>query len=150
MQPRLSEEDDEELQKALQLSLKPEHNLSEKERFELEIKRAKEQSARESLAEEMAARAASRKAFRAPGSLRPIVIDGMNVAHAHGNHQKFSAEGLRIAYEYFLNKGWDLENIKIYVKRNKRFHEASQYDKDLCERMNAASIVVWGNNYDDV
>ena len=150
-QPRLSDQDDEEFQRALRESLNPENSLTLKEYEEQQMKKAVEQSAREALEEDMAARAASKKVLRVPGSLRPIVIDGMNVAFAHGNDQKFSAQGLMIAFDYFRNNGWEIENIKIFVKRNKRFHEAAKEDKDLCETMNKASIVVWPmGNYDDV
>lgn len=176
VQPRLSDQDDEEFQRAVQLSLNPENSLSQKEREEQQMKKAMEQSARESLEDEMAARALSKKALRVPGSLRPVVIgrkknisehlslshdgqnyftsqiiDGMNVGFAHGNDQKFSAQGLMIAFDFFRNMGWEIENIKIFVKRNRKFHEAAQEDKDLCERMNKASIVVWPmGNYDDL
>ena len=144
-------QDDEELQRALRESLNPENRLTAKEVEEQELKRAEEESAREALENEMAARVQGKKALRVPGSLRPIVIDGMNVAFAHGNDQKFSAQGLMIAFDYFRNNGWEIENIKIFVKRNKRFHEAAKEDKDLCETMNKASIVVWPmGNYDDV
>eukprot|EP00002_Diphylleia_rotans_P020450 TRINITY_DN3967_c0_g1_i5.p1 TRINITY_DN3967_c0_g1~~TRINITY_DN3967_c0_g1_i5.p1 ORF type:complete len:539 (-),score=93.14 TRINITY_DN3967_c0_g1_i5:297-1913(-) len=34
-------------------------------------------------------------------TLRPVVIDGSNLACAHGRHATFSAEGLRLGAEYF-------------------------------------------------
>lgn len=36
-----------------------------------------------------------------PGSRRPIAIDGNNVAFAHGNHDCYSANGLKIAFQFF-------------------------------------------------
>ncbi|XP_063238623.1 uncharacterized protein LOC134540079 isoform X2 [Bacillus rossius redtenbacheri] len=35
------------------------------------------------------------------GGLRPIIIDGNNVAWGHGNHKYFSASGLEICIKYF-------------------------------------------------
>ena len=40
-------------------------------------------------------------------SLRPIVIDGSNVAMCHGNHISFSARGIEICIEYFRKRGHD-------------------------------------------
>ena len=37
--------------------------------------------------------------------LRLIVIDGCNVAMAHGLHRTFSVRGLCLAYEYFRERG---------------------------------------------
>ena len=152
-QPQFSEQDDDQdLRRAVQLSLlEPGSGLTRAQREEQEYKEAIEKSARESLEADMAARAVSQKARRAPGSRRPIVLDGMNVGHEHGNHDKFSAMGLQIAWEHFRNNGWEDENIKIFVKRNRRFHTASQADKDLCDRLNKAAIVVYPHgNYDDM
>ena len=36
---------------------------------------------------------------------RLVVVDGMNVAMAHGLHREFSAMGLVLAYEYFRKRG---------------------------------------------
>ena len=40
-----------------------------------------------------------------PEGLRLIVIDGCNVAMAHGLHRNFSVRGLVLAYEHFREKG---------------------------------------------
>ncbi|GFY59693.1 probable ribonuclease ZC3H12C [Trichonephila inaurata madagascariensis] len=46
--------------------------------------------------------------------LRPIVIDGTNVALEHGKHKNtFSCRGLKIAIDYFLQKGH--ENVTAFV-----------------------------------
>jgi len=37
--------------------------------------------------------------------LRPIVIDGSNVAMGHGRHQTFSARGIEICIQYFKKRG---------------------------------------------
>lgn len=38
-------------------------------------------------------------------ALRPIVIDGSNVAMSHGNKQVFSCLGIQLAVNYFLDRG---------------------------------------------
>ena len=42
---------------------------------------------------------------RKKGSPRPIVIDGCNVAMAHGNDKTFSVRGLAITVDFFLKRG---------------------------------------------
>ena len=37
--------------------------------------------------------------------LRPIVIDGSNVAMSHGNKETFSCRGLKLCVEWFKNRG---------------------------------------------
>ena len=39
------------------------------------------------------------------GSLRPIVLDGCNVAKCHGLDKKFSVRGITITVEFFLMRG---------------------------------------------
>lgn len=45
--------------------------------------------------------------------LRPIVIDGSNVAMSHGNKATFSCRGIQLAVNYFLERGHN--NIKVFV-----------------------------------
>ena len=39
------------------------------------------------------------------GTPRPIVIDGNNVAKAHGMDRMFSVQGITITVEFFLKRG---------------------------------------------
>ncbi|MCI4374359.1 hypothetical protein PGIGA_G00005340 [Pangasianodon gigas] len=45
--------------------------------------------------------------------LKPIVIDGSNVAMSHGNKQVFSCRGIELAVNYFLERGH--RNITVFV-----------------------------------
>lgn len=45
--------------------------------------------------------------------LRPIVIDGSNVAMSHGNKTIFSCRGIQLAVNFFLDRGHD--KIKVFV-----------------------------------
>jgi ribonuclease ZC3H12 len=49
------------------------------------------------------------------GKLRPIVIDGSNVAMGHGNNRVFSCRGIKICVEYFKRLGH--ETILAFVPR---------------------------------
>ena len=54
---------------------------------------------------------------------RPVVIDGCNVGFCHGKNQHFSAQGIRIIYDYFKDLGYEDENIIVIVK-----HIPERYD----------------------
>ncbi|KAM9679182.1 putative ribonuclease ZC3H12D isoform 2-T3 [Dama dama] len=46
-------------------------------------------------------------------SLRPIVIDGSNVAMSHGNKEVFSCRGIQLAVDWFRDRGHSC--IKVFV-----------------------------------
>uniref|UniRef100_A0AAY4DR81 Zinc finger CCCH-type containing 12A n=1 Tax=Denticeps clupeoides TaxID=299321 RepID=A0AAY4DR81_9TELE len=46
-------------------------------------------------------------------ALRPIVIDGSNVAMSHGNKEVFSCLGIRLAVNFFLDRGHT--DITVFV-----------------------------------
>ena len=46
-------------------------------------------------------------------NLRPIVIDGSNVAMAHGEPQIFSCRGIEICVEWFKNEGHKVGDISF-------------------------------------
>ncbi|KAL7887265.1 hypothetical protein AOLI_G00049860 [Acnodon oligacanthus] len=45
--------------------------------------------------------------------LKPIVIDGSNVAMSHGNKENFSCRGIQLAVNFFLERGH--RNITVFV-----------------------------------
>lgn len=53
------------------------------------------------------------KPLPAPDNLRPIVIDGSNVAMHHGNQKVFSCRGIMLCVEYFLKRGHT--DITVFV-----------------------------------
>uniref|UniRef100_A0A3B5BCF3 Ribonuclease ZC3H12A-like n=1 Tax=Stegastes partitus TaxID=144197 RepID=A0A3B5BCF3_9TELE len=46
-------------------------------------------------------------------ALRPVVIDGSNVAMSHGNKEVFSCLGIQLAVNFFLDRGHD--DITVFV-----------------------------------
>lgn len=47
--------------------------------------------------------------------LRPIVIDGSNVAMSHGNKQSFSCRGIKLCVDWFRNRGH--KDIVVFVPK---------------------------------
>ena len=72
------------------------------------------------------------------GKYRPVVIDGCNVGFLHGRNQKFSAQGLWIIYDYFINKGYVSKDIIIIVKHMPRLNEE---DAEMLKNLKEAGIV---------
>jgi hypothetical protein len=148
-----AEDEDAELEKVLQDSINPVYlgGITEEER---QMKKAIELSNRESLHKQLAAESIAKTTVeRVPGSPRPIVIDGNNVAWAHGNQQRFSAEGLKIVFQYFSNFGF--EDITIFCSLSKHIAPA---DVKICELLHGSGILKWAikgqqgqkNPYDDL
>ena len=50
--------------------------------------------------------------------LRPIVIDGSNVAYCHGEHKNFSLKGISIAIQHFKDKGHN--KIVVYLPEGRK------------------------------
>ncbi|XP_071451485.1 NEDD4-binding protein 1-like [Hetaerina americana] len=64
--------------------------------------------------------------------LRPIIIDGCNVAIAHGGNRMFSVRGLCICVEYFLRRGHD--KVVAVVPLHQR-SKVSPHDRDVLEAL---------------
>lgn len=50
-----------------------------------------------------------------PSVLRPIVVDGSNVAMSHGNKEVFSCLGIRLCVDWFKNRGH--KDITVFVPK---------------------------------
>ncbi|XP_023405238.2 probable ribonuclease ZC3H12D isoform X1 [Loxodonta africana] len=64
------------------------------------------------------------------GALRPIVIDGSNVAMSHGNKEAFSCRGIQLAVDWFRDRGHT--SIKVFVPSWRK--EPSRSDTPIRER----------------
>ena len=57
------------------------------------------------------------------GSLRPIVIDGSNVAYCHGEDKKFTIRGLEIVVDDFIIRGYEKKKIVVFLPQKRdHFH----------------------------
>jgi ribonuclease ZC3H12 len=60
-------------------------------------------------------------------TLRPVVIDGSNVAMSHGNKEVFSCRGLRLCVDWFKNRGH--KEITVFVPKWRK--ESSRPDNPI-------------------
>uniref|UniRef100_T1J510 RNase NYN domain-containing protein n=1 Tax=Strigamia maritima TaxID=126957 RepID=T1J510_STRMM len=56
--------------------------------------------------------------YRPRANLRPIAIDGSNVAFSHGNNKLFSCKGIQLCIDYFLKRGHS--TVKAFVPQFRR------------------------------
>uniref|UniRef100_A0A4W5MVQ4 Zinc finger CCCH-type containing 12A n=1 Tax=Hucho hucho TaxID=62062 RepID=A0A4W5MVQ4_9TELE len=70
-------------------------------------------------------------------NLRPVVLDGSNVAMSHGNKEVFSCYGIQLAVDWFLERGH--RDITVFVPSWKK--EQSRPDKLIDERLLMYSFV---------
>lgn len=74
------------------------------------------------------------------GGLRPIVIDGSNVAMSHGHNTRFSVQGIEIVVRYFQERGHT--RIVAFVPQF-RSKAGQSSDKQLLDRLvNSGHIVL--------
>ncbi len=136
--------EDDEIRKAIARSLDPKEQETEEDR---QLREALERSNRESLDARLQA-LKKKKPERIPGTYRPIVIDGNNVAYEHGNHERFSSDGLLLAYEYFRDFGF--QHIHIICKLTRRIEGT---DLETCLKLKKEKLLSWatpGRHYDDL
>ena len=79
------------------------------------------------------------------GELRPIIIDGLNIARKYGNYLRknnkfWEAKGLKLCYDYFVNK-WNYEDKKISIVW-KYVNEEYVNDKEILEEFKDKRIIV--------
>lgn len=62
--------------------------------------------------------------------LRPVVIDGSNVAMSHGNKEVFSCRGIKICVDWFRARGH--KEITVFVPKWRK--EASRLDNPIADQ----------------
>lgn len=62
--------------------------------------------------------------------LRPIVIDGSNVAMSHGNKQSFSCRGIKLCVDWFRNRGH--KDVVVFVPKWRK--ESCSLDNPIKEQ----------------
>lgn len=77
-------------------------------------------------------------------NLRPIVIDGSNVAMSHGNKEVFSCLGIQLAVEWFLEKGH--KDITVFVpawRKEQSRPDAPITDQEILRKLEKEKILVF-------
>ncbi|MBN3308227.1 probable ribonuclease ZC3H12C isoform X1 [Amia ocellicauda] len=77
-------------------------------------------------------------------NLRPIVIDGSNVAMSHGNKEVFSCHGIKLAVDWFLDRGH--KDITVFVpawRKEQSRPDALITDQEILRRLEKEKILVF-------
>ncbi|XP_038604134.1 LOW QUALITY PROTEIN: probable ribonuclease ZC3H12B [Tachyglossus aculeatus] len=77
-------------------------------------------------------------------NLRPVVIDGSNVAMSHGNKESFSCRGIQLAVDWFLEKGH--KDITVFVpawRKEQSRPDAPITDQEILRKLEKEKILVF-------
>uniref|UniRef100_A0A3P8S720 C3H1-type domain-containing protein n=2 Tax=Amphiprion percula TaxID=161767 RepID=A0A3P8S720_AMPPE len=77
-------------------------------------------------------------------NLRPIVVDGSNVAMSHGNKEMFSCQGIQLAVDWFLEHGH--HDITVFVpawRKEQSRPDAPITDQEILRRLEKEKILVF-------
>ncbi|XP_037829721.1 probable ribonuclease ZC3H12C isoform X2 [Kryptolebias marmoratus] len=77
-------------------------------------------------------------------NLRPIVVDGSNVAMSHGNKEVFSCQGIQLAVDWFQERGH--QNITVFVpawRKEQSRPDAPITDQEILRRLEKEKILVF-------
>ncbi|XP_056664692.1 probable ribonuclease ZC3H12B [Monodelphis domestica] len=77
-------------------------------------------------------------------NLRPVVIDGSNVAMSHGNKEGFSCRGIQLAVDWFLEKGH--KDITVFVpawRKEQSRPDAPITDQEILRKLEKEKILVF-------
>ncbi|XP_045910601.1 probable ribonuclease ZC3H12C [Micropterus dolomieu] len=77
-------------------------------------------------------------------NLRPVVVDGSNVAMSHGNKEVFSCQGIQLAVDWFLEKGH--RDITVFVpawRKEQSRPDAPITDQEILRRLEKEKILVF-------
>uniref|UniRef100_A0A3B4A438 C3H1-type domain-containing protein n=1 Tax=Periophthalmus magnuspinnatus TaxID=409849 RepID=A0A3B4A438_9GOBI len=77
-------------------------------------------------------------------NLRPIVVDGSNVAMSHGNKEVFSCQGIQLAVDWFLERGH--HDITVFVpawRKEQSRPDAPITDQEILRGLEKRKILVF-------
>ncbi|XP_038068082.1 uncharacterized protein LOC119737664 [Patiria miniata] len=115
-----------------------EQKLKEQQETALKQLQQQQQQQQEKLKQEQAQAAAEdpseaiviAPAKRTPASpLRPVVIDGSNVAMGHGRNKIYSCRGIAICIQYFQRRGH--RDITVFVPQGRRTQNPKSLDRPM-------------------
>lgn len=73
--------------------------------------------------------------------LRPIVIDGSNVAMSHGNKEVFSCRGIKLSVDWFKNRGH--KDITVFVPKWRKERSDQIKDQDILNELERERMLVF-------
>uniref|UniRef100_A0A8C6TIW4 C3H1-type domain-containing protein n=1 Tax=Neogobius melanostomus TaxID=47308 RepID=A0A8C6TIW4_9GOBI len=77
-------------------------------------------------------------------NLRPVVVDGSNVAMSHGNKEVFSCQGIQLAVDWFLERGH--RDITVFVpawRKEQSRPDALITEQETLRRLEKQKILVF-------
>ncbi|XP_063111791.1 probable ribonuclease ZC3H12C isoform X2 [Cavia porcellus] len=77
-------------------------------------------------------------------NLRPIVIDGSNVAMSHGNKEVFSCRGIKLAVDWFVERGH--KDVTVFVpawRKEQSRPDALITDQEILRKLEKEKILVF-------
>ncbi|KAM6970587.1 putative ribonuclease ZC3H12C [Aplochiton taeniatus] len=77
-------------------------------------------------------------------NLRPVVVDGSNMAMSHGNKEVFSCHGIQLAVDWFLERGH--RDITVFVpawRKEQSRPDALITDQEILRRLEKDKILVF-------
>ncbi|XP_034033659.1 probable ribonuclease ZC3H12C [Thalassophryne amazonica] len=77
-------------------------------------------------------------------NLRPVVVDGSNVAMSHGNKEVFSCQGIQLAVDWFLERGH--HDITVFVpawRKEQSRPDAPITDQEILRRLEKEKVLVF-------
>ncbi|XP_036401473.1 probable ribonuclease ZC3H12C [Megalops cyprinoides] len=77
-------------------------------------------------------------------NLRPIVVDGSNVAMSHGSKEVFSCQGIKLAVDWFLERGH--KDITVFVpawRKEQSRPDALITDQEVLRKLEKEKILVF-------
>ncbi|XP_054643942.1 probable ribonuclease ZC3H12C [Dunckerocampus dactyliophorus] len=86
----------------------------------------------------------SSKLLEDKDNLRPVVVDGSNVAMSHGNKEVFSCQGIQLAVDWFLEQGH--RDITVFVpawRKEQSRPDALITDQEVLRQLEKDKILVF-------
>ncbi|KAM9820695.1 putative ribonuclease ZC3H12C [Neosynchiropus ocellatus] len=77
-------------------------------------------------------------------NLRPVVVDGSNVAMSHGNKEVFSCQGIQLAVDWFLERGH--HDVTVFVpawRKEQSRPDAPITDQEVLRRLEREKVLVF-------
>uniref|UniRef100_A0A3Q2YAF2 Probable ribonuclease ZC3H12C n=1 Tax=Hippocampus comes TaxID=109280 RepID=A0A3Q2YAF2_HIPCM len=87
----------------------------------------------------------SSKLLEDKDNLRPVVVDGSNVAMSHGNKEVFSCQGIQLAVDWFLERGHS--DITVFVPAWRKEQSRPDFLDRWQSLSSGASVPVLGQRF---